>query len=630
MQNIYIIGGVCIIVSINKGEEILTGLQLKKTTTIAIVSIVVVCLILLSYFFIYEYENVEPDDSETDEITEIDDRISPLTNQGLILEIKRIRHRGLLDKIMKFGISWRKNPSFYIVTEIDEGVYSSYKEYGFTYKTWDTIGQEFRNIRDVKEEQATSNITISCFEIVKKGIFRTNNIEKAKIELVYDYKTGRWVGDDYFGDSDGYGHYIGDNFEIWFNLYQTDFDHDGIPYWTETNVLGTDPQVDDSKIDLDNDGIPSSWEWKWGYNPHIWDDHQNLDPDIDGIENIEEYQMEKWFANPFSQDIYIEVDGMKKAGLFDKDHVLYDETGQIIIERFCRHNINVYIDNGWTGEAQNSGGELVPHVDEKNSWDSGMTLQYYKHHFPDNRKGIFRYVLICDNSRPAGYCGNSEFNRFDTIVMNSNAKFSIRTGLAFTSRARRVLQASMFLHELGHSLGIGPNTIAGCDNYSFMNKFLPTKERNQYIEEWGNYKSVMNYYYLYSKNIVDYSDGSHGYNDQNDWEKFYLPFFQTEVDVVVDPFYYPITKPGIDENTSVNLEGWEFSEELTKEYIKLNSDWSPLDSIKCDWNVFVKIDDDPELSDYNIRVYAKPIVPFSVWSLIKEGYLTEEGSLVFS
>ena len=129
---------------------------------------------------------------------------------------------------------------------------------------------------------------------------------------------------------------------------------------------------------------------------------------------------------------------------------------------------------------------------------------------------------------------------------------------------------------------------------------------------------------------MDYSDGSHGYNDQNDWEKFYLPFFQTEVDVVVDPFYYPITKPGIDENTSVNLEGWEFSEELTKEYIKLNSDWSPLDSIKCDWNVFVKIDDDPELSDYNIRVYAKPIVPFSVWSLIKEGYLTEEGSLVFS
>ena len=603
------------------------GFRVKKTSSIAILTVVVVCLIFLSYFFIVKFHVVEKDDTENEPVDEIDNQISPLTNQGLVLEVKRIRHRGLLDSIMKFGTSWRKNPSFYVITNIDDGIYSSYKEYGFTYNSWDTIGQAFRNIRDVGEEQVTSDITISCIERVKKGIFRTKDVEKAKIELVYDYRTGRWSGDDFFGDSDGYGHYVGDTFELWFNVYQTDFDHDGIPYWIEVNVIKTDPQVDDSKLDPDNDGIPTSWEWKWGYDPHVWDDHLNLDPDIDGIENIEEYQMEEWFADPFCQDIYIEVDGMKKGSLFDKDHVLYEESEQIIIERFCRHNINVYIDNGWPGGTLDSGGELLPHVDKKNSWDSGMTLQYYKHHFPDERKEIFRYVLICDNARPAGYCGNTEFNRFDTIVIGTNIKTILKTWMAFTPRTRRTMLASMFLHELGHSLGIGPNTIAGCDNYSFKNRFLPSKARQQYLQEWGNYKSVMNYYYLNSKNIVDYSDGSHGYNDQNDWEKIYLPFFQVEADVVVDPFYYPITKEGIDENVTVNLEGWEFSEDLTQKYIELNSDWSPLDPIKCDWSVFIKTYKEFGLSDRNIRVYAKPIVPFSVWSVYKEGYLAEDGSI---
>ena len=81
------------------------------------------------------------------------------------------------------------------------------------------------------------------------------------------------------------------------------------------NILGTDPTVDDSKLDPDGDGIPTAWEWKWGYDPFTWDDHENLDPDLDGLSNIEEYQMAKWFADPFIQDIYYEVDYMGSGGL---------------------------------------------------------------------------------------------------------------------------------------------------------------------------------------------------------------------------------------------------------------------------------------------------------------------------
>ena len=45
----------------------------------------------------------------------------------------------------------------------------------------------------------------------------------------YDYRTGRWDGkDDSFMDVDGYGHYVGETFEVWFNIYQTDYDHDGV------------------------------------------------------------------------------------------------------------------------------------------------------------------------------------------------------------------------------------------------------------------------------------------------------------------------------------------------------------------------------------------------------------------
>ena len=558
---------------------------------------------------------------------EIDDRISPLTNQGLILEINRIRHRGLLDEIMKIGSSWRKKPSFYVITNIDDGEYSSNEEYGFTYNLWDTIGQEFRNIRDVEEEQSTSQVTIAIIEQEKKGIFRSQDIEKAKIQITYDYRTGRWTGDDKLYDDDGYGHYIGETFEVWFNIYQTDYDQDGIPYWTEVNLLHTDPYVDDSRFDPDKDGIPTSWEWKWGYNPNIWDDHLNLDPDIDGIENIEEYQMEKWFADPFSQDIYLEVDGMKKGGLFDKDHILYEESKQVIIERFSRHGINVYIDNGWPGGPINGGGELLPSVKEKNSWDSGLTLQYYKHHFPDERKKIFRYVLICGNSRPPAYCGNIVFNRFDTMVVGSDIMSRIILWRAFTPKTQRTMFAAVLLHELGHSLSIGPNTIEGSDNISFNTKFLPSKEKKQFLEEWGNYKSVMNYFYICDKNIVDFSDGSHGYNDQNDWEKFYLPHFQIETNVVVDPFYYPVTKEGVDENVTIKLEGWNYSKDLTQTFQEIISDWSPVDPINCDWMVYIKIDETVSLSDRNIRIYTRPKVPISVWSLFGEGYSDEEGNI---
>ncbi|MEM0492382.1 MAG: hypothetical protein QXS02_00255 [Candidatus Thermoplasmatota archaeon] len=517
----------------------------KKGLIIFGAIVVIILLLALGFYAAVELLKEKKTGEEEPGIERIrDDRISPLENQGVIIEVKRIRHRGLLDTIMNKLVAWRFKPSFYFITIMDDLEYVSKDVRAATgeseqlYTTWDTMFMENKIVRDVPGEQEKSEITLIIMERVKTGLFklRKNDVERETIKIVYDYRTGRWNGDDYFNDSDGYGHYLGEYFEVWFNVYQIDYDHDGIPYWTEVNILGTDPTVDDSKLDPDDDGIPTAWEWRWGYNPFTYDNHSLLDPDHDGLTNIQEYQMEKWFADPFYKDIYIEVDGMQKKNPIGRTYVFWKESQQILIERFASHGISVFIDDGWPDGPVNGGGELLPYY-ETISQDSGMMLQFYRHNFADERKGMFRYLLIANS---AGFCHPSEYNRYDTMAVGTARSIMLKRG-GFTPRAERILLAAMVMHELGHSLGIAPWNTPGNDNASFTES---KAAKQDYLEKWGNYKSVMNYYYIYDKKLVDYSDGSHGEGDQNDWEKFDLTLFKKECKVIEDPGF---TLPGKEE-----------------------------------------------------------------------------------
>jgi hypothetical protein len=147
------------------------------------------------------------------------------------------------------------------------------------------------------------------------------------------------------------------------------------------------------------------------------------------------------------------------------------------------------------------------------------------------------------------------------------------------------------------------------------------KKSKNYKEEWGNYKSVMNYLYIFDKKLVDYSDGSHGNNDQNDWEKFYLPFFGIENNIIIEP---GITPPAIDkvvnENITIELDGWEYSKETSQDYIDKITIESNFNPNKCEVSVFIKTNDTTYPSDRNLRIYARPLVPITGWSLISEGY----------
>jgi hypothetical protein len=514
-----------------------------------IIAVIIIILLLAvgAYGYVAYYMNKPTPATPNTTTQTVDDRISPLVTQGIIFEINRIRSRGILDVMMKSGSSWKNTPMFYFITDIDGKQYISKDVVSAggasaetLFNTWDSIFMDNKIIERTPQEQQTSKLTLTIMERDRSGFLgrKYQDVEKEKINMVYDYKTGHWTGDDTLNDTDGYGHFTGANYEIWFNIYQTCYNYDEIPYWTKVNVYHLNGSTDYSNYDPNGDGIPITWDFKWGYDPFVHDNHSMADPDRDGLTNLEEYQMAKYYADPFHQDIYIESDGMVKGGFFDWPHVFWDESQQIIIERFAQHNICVYIDNGWPGDSSIGGGELLPHIDTI-SQDSGMMLQFYKWHFADDRKGIFRYLVIAHNS---GFCHPSVNNRYDSFSADTSPyKMYIRRA-AFTQRTQRLLLASAVMHELGHSLGIAPWTWGGNDNMTWT---LGKPQKTEFLDKWGNYKSVMNYYYIFDKKLVDYSDGTHGPGDQNDWNVFDLTYFKHDDKYIEYPgFSWPKNSTG--------------------------------------------------------------------------------------
>ncbi len=612
-----------------------------KKTFITIVAIIMVISLVIPAIFMYNgfFAQTVTNEDEQEEPLLIDDRLSPLENQGLVLEVRRIRHRGLLEKLLRPGNSWKIKPAFYFISEMDglEYVSKDVTQHGRTtevmFNTWDTMFQENKILKDVEEEQETSTATLTIVERVSAGLlgFRTQDIEQESFTVTYDFRTGRWSGDDSFGDRDGYGYYLDETFEIWFNLYQIDYDGDFIPYWTEVNVLGTDPTVDDSELDPDGDGVPTAWEWKWGYDPFTWDDHERLDPDLDGIENREEYQMENWFANPYIQDIYYEVDVMGRGGLFDPPHYFYEESKQGIIERFAEHNIKCFFDDGWSDGPKNGGGQLLPHID-KVSYDSGMMLQFYRNYFPDQRKGIFRYLVI---GHGGGFTSSSKNNNVDTVqIAYVPSPFYkplrqlfnfVLMGLVPTQRGKRISLGSLILHETAHGCSISNATcnFQGIDNISYGFSLVPNK---RYTETWGQYRSVMNYMYTNGPYIFDLSHGENGPPyDQDDWGMMFIGYFQYN-----SPFLFQSTGGKSVVDVEWRVTGYTYDANLTERYVRDSGDFSPVNPILVNWSVYRLVDRQAFPDAREIKIFAQPrIKTTDQWVLYSEGNLDATGDFLF-
>ncbi len=157
--------------------------------------------------------------------------------------------------------------------------------------------------------------------------------------------------------------------------------------------------------------------------------------------------------------------------------------------RFFEQGIWLYIDDGDYG-----GGEQIKHKDTLSELDF---IDLYDSNYNGNngftqsRESKFHYCVFADGIW-TGRTGRCHGDRF--VVADGHILIGGVTA-----------QAGTFMHELGHSIGLlqgdeseGAGYFPGIDRYYDL-----------------DYKSCMNYYYTTS--LVDYSDGSNGADDHEDW-----------------------------------------------------------------------------------------------------------------
>jgi hypothetical protein len=200
-------------------------------------------------------------------------------------------------------------------------------------------------------------------------------------------------------------------------------------------------------------------------------------------------------------------------------------------DAFAKHNIVIHIDDH--EEDTMKGGEIIPFMEKV---PRGGHEDLYNDYFLHDglykwRQGIFHYAAVVYTLTGvpgfAFWGGDVSYPYYDGLVIatryhDNMSEFNLNNILN-----TRVLDdvvrianvyASVLMHETGHVLGIHRGNTRGCDN---RRTYLPTQ-----IGWWryANYRSCMNYRYIFQ--IVDYSDGSHGRNDFDDWARIDLRRFQ--------------------------------------------------------------------------------------------------------
>ena len=269
-----------------------------------------------------------------------------------------------------------------------------------------------------------------------------------------------------------------------------------------------DSQIDFLGNDTDGDGIPNWWEKEFGYNETVWDDHGNLDPDGDALNNFEECYAYSWGADPYQKDIFLEFDHIPSSNP-DASNILPQEYVEQMKDRFAEHDIVLHVDQG-----ELNGGEEIPYI---TNFDFSELVDLYWDYFLHNdlnnpRKNIFHYGIICDEGPGNGFAfiGWAHLNSFcisaDELSKNQH----------LFERGWLITCGSM--HETGHTLGLVADDFRGIDNHATI--------KLKYTDFWycRNYKSCMNYRYTYT--ILDYSDGDNGKIDYDDWGGMEFDFFK--------------------------------------------------------------------------------------------------------
>jgi hypothetical protein len=477
---------------------------------------------------------------KTEKIESSFDDIDPLVDLIVTVEIKQIRS---FDKIDRFS-----KPDFFVKIFINDAEFVSCVWHNMEF----IYDPQWSATCNVPDDEEFVDITIQLWDW-NAGMNKLCDIssdyeghtDSFDVELIYDLKTGNWFGDDYTSDEpteldpSGYGRLNGcddgsiyqqdRDCELWFDIYQNDYDGDDIPYWSEVNIYETNPEIDNSGEDYDNDSVPIEWEHKWGqyfaydwhddiwirdwyYSPFEDEHHIDLDIDRDGLDNIEEYLTSEWGSDPFRKDLFIELDQMDESPRGEKS-LMPEGSKELLRTAYDRQNIVYHLDDGCM-----SGGEIIPFaelVDHEGLQQ--IYLNYFLHGDENNwRRGVFHYGLVVYQSTYAGFVFWGGVGPYLDSFQISSKNMEKKAKIPFYKRD--IVYASGYMHETGHTLGIFHGNTPGCDDHE---TYYPW-QKNYW--KWGPYKSTMNYRYTYR--MVDYSDGSRGKNDFDDWNRLDLTFFQ--------------------------------------------------------------------------------------------------------
>ena len=467
-------------------------------------------------------------------------------NITVTVTIKEIRALDIIDIF--------SDPDFYVKVTINDQEFTS------------DVWQNSKYVKNpnwvascnVPKENEFVNITIALWDKntqkdrlcdLSPDLGDLTNVRSA--ELTYSIAAGIWWGDDELGDPSGYGRLNGcdDNSiyqedrdcVLWFDISQNDLDGDGFPYWLETEVYHTNPLVDNTGEDADGDGIPIEWEYRFGlayyqwghdegyyliYDPFTWENHTSLDDDKDGLTNFEEYQTWQWDSDPFRQDLFIEIDQMEpQPGV--KEATIPLGAYELLQDSHAKYNIVYHVDDGRLG-----GGEFIPYKADLHDQDFETNYWYYFMHQDANnwRRGVFHWGFLGYNvTQTTPFTFGSRIGNLratdcfylPAVYLNSQVKWiplisSLVRGTFNSEEQKAIVYAGVIMHETGHSLGL----------YNFPGIDCHDGVWPWQINYWryGSYKSVMNYRYIYS-GLTDYSDGSRGKNDHDDWATIDLTRF---------------------------------------------------------------------------------------------------------
>ena len=479
----------------------------------------------------------------------VDDFDPLVENIVVTVSIKEIR---AIDATNRFS-----NPNFYLNVFINNNTFVSHVWWNSRYVSepnWAASCQ-------VPKDQEFVDVVIELWSKNRFGLDQLWDIspidsntygyrQTRTASLRYSIATGIWWGDDSLADPSGYGRLNGcdDNSiyenerdaEVSFNITQNDYDGDGLPYWLETNVYDTCPLTDNRGEDADEDGVPIEWEhtfglarWEWGqqagyyliYDPNIWEDHSTLDPDNDGLTNWEEYKTSQWGSDPFRRDIFVEIDQMEK-GPDGQGSVAPVGAYDLIRDSFAKYNILWHVDDGRLG-----GGEFIPFKEIPGQNDLQQWYwDYFMHRDSNNwRRGVFHWGIIgYSSSWATGFTFASRIGNsvaVDCFYLSSQYLETLPKRIPLIDsliretfdreEQRALVYAGVIMHELGHSLDIrAPGVDVQDGKWPWQINYW----------RYGPYISVMNYRYVYN-GLVDYSDGSRGKMDYDDWANIDLTYF---------------------------------------------------------------------------------------------------------